>query len=460
MNLHKFTNLIRSRKNLAVGLGLTLVIFAGAARLPGISQKHKSLHAQTSQIMTNNSQPIKPITIETTDKNGNPKTNLAISPDFQILALGSPDNTIQIRDTSTNKLIKTLSGHQGLVNLVQWSTDGKTLASASRDKTIKLWNVSTGQQIATISGYSGKAADLAWVWSRDSKTIAMLLSSRFANANLDNTIKLWDGKTGKLIKTLTGNKSKISTMSWNPHAQALAVWSQDGKIQLWNTNTGNLLQTLAEPGNSSYRVSWSHDGKAIALSPVSSSNTIKIWDATTGKLLQTLDHKFTSSVMSLTGFEWSPDSKKIASTSVTGTFIWDVSTGKKLQEFPGLYVASAVWSPDGKSIAMGGQEQNIKIWDVTTGKLLKTLYGHDSSVSNFDWSEDGKILFSVGMDSTIKIWDVATGKLLQTLFGHSGGIFSVSWNPKTNTLVTWGREIPIQISSINLWKIDLNNLVG
>lgn len=89
-------------------------------------------------------------------------------------------------------------------------------------------------------------------------------------------------------------------MSWNTNGQALTVWSQDGKIQLWNPNTGNLLQTLAESGDNSYHVSWSRDGKAIALSPVSSSNTIKIWDTTTGKLLQTLDHKFTSSVMSLT----------------------------------------------------------------------------------------------------------------------------------------------------------------
>ncbi len=444
MNLRKFTNLTRSCKNLTLGLGLTMLIITPACQVHGLSQQQKN-HTRTSQAMTTNSQQIKPVTIEYNDKNGNPKTNLAISRDYQTLALGSPDNTIQIRDTITNKLIKTLTGNNGLVNVVLWSPDGKILASASRDKTIKLWNVSTGKPIATISGYSGKAADLSWVWSPDSKTIAI--------THPDNTIKLWDVETGKLSKTLTGNNSKISMISWNPNGQALAVWSKDKKIQLWNTNTGKLLQTITEYHAKVQNLEniWSPDGKALALA---NPSIIKIWDVSTGKLIKTIDHGFGNSTATIINFVWSPDSKKLASTNIGGAIAWDINTGKRIKEIAEIYAASTVWSSDGKKLAVGGQEGKITIWDATTGKS-QILYGHGFFVTNFAWNPDGKILISVGMDNTIKIWDVVTGKRLKTLVGHDNGIIDIRWNPQTKILASTGQYD----NTIKLWNFDLNNLV-
>ncbi|NJL61559.1 MAG: hypothetical protein HC903_06680 [Methylacidiphilales bacterium] len=69
MNLRKFTNLIRSSKNPLVGLSLTMLIVTAAFQVHGVSQQQKN-YTRTSQAMTNNSQPIKPITIENTDKMG------------------------------------------------------------------------------------------------------------------------------------------------------------------------------------------------------------------------------------------------------------------------------------------------------------------------------------------------------------------------------------------------------
>ncbi|AFZ01823.1 WD40 repeat domain-containing protein [Calothrix sp. PCC 6303] len=444
MNLRKFTSLTRSSKNLTLGLSLMMLIITAACQVHGLSQQQKN-HTRTSQAMTTNSQQIKPVTIEYNDKNGNPKTNFAISRDYQTLALASPDNRIQIHDTITNKLIKTLSGHNGLVNLVSWSPDDKILASASADKTIKLWNVSTGKQITTISGYSGKAADLSWVWSPDSKTIAI--------AQPDNTIKLWDVGTAKLIKTLTGNKSKISMMSWNPRSQTLAVWSKDEKIQLWNISTGKLLQTITEYDAKVQRIEniWSPDGKALALA---NPSIVKIWDVSTGKLIKTIDHGFGTSTASITNFVWSPDSKKLVSTNIGGAIIWDINTGKRIREIFEIYAASTVWSHDGKKLAVGGQEGKITIWDMITGKS-QTLYGHGFFVTDFTWSPDGKILISVGMDNTIKIWDVTTGKRLKTLFGHDNGIVNIRWNPQTKILASRGQYD----NAIKIWNFDLNNLV-
>ena len=75
-----------------------------------------------------------------------------VSPNSNILASGSSDNTIKIWNTLTGQLIRTLTGH---TNYILWSldllNDGQTLVSGSWDQTIKLWNWSTGQLLNTFN---------------------------------------------------------------------------------------------------------------------------------------------------------------------------------------------------------------------------------------------------------------------------------------------------------------------
>ncbi|WP_414581625.1 CHAT domain-containing protein, partial [Scytonema sp. PCC 10023] len=92
-------------------------------------------------------------------------------------------------------------------------------------------------------------------------------------------------------------------------------------------------------------------------------------------------------------------------------------------------VSSVAFSPDGKTLASGSDDNTIKLWDVATGKISQTLTRHSSGVSSVAFSPDGKTLASGSDDNTIKLWDVATGKHSQTLTGHSSGVWSVAFSP-------------------------------
>ncbi|AFW93625.1 MULTISPECIES: trypsin-like peptidase domain-containing protein [Nostocales] len=71
------------------------------------------------------------------------------------------------------------------------------------------------------------------------------------------------------------------------------------------------------------------------------------------------------------------------------------------------YVYSVAISADGRTLASGSYDKNIKIWNLATGKLIRTLSGHSHAVLSVAISPDGRTLASGGGDKTIKIWRVS-----------------------------------------------------
>ena len=117
-------------------------------------------------------------------------------------------------------------------------------------------------------------------------------------------------------------------------------------------------------------------------------------------------------------------------------------------------VSSVTISADGKTLASGGDDNTIKIWDVGTGELKHTLEGHNSSVRSVTISADGKTLASGSDDSTIKIWDLGTGKLKHTLEDHNNWVLSVTISADGKTLASGGGD-----NTIKIWDFDLNSLI-
>ena len=91
--------------------------------------------------------------------------------------------------TTDPALVRIFSGHEGYINSVSISADGKRLASGSNDKTARLWDTETGKEIQRFVGHEELVSSVSL--SADGK--------RLASGSGDKTVRLWDTETGRLL---------------------------------------------------------------------------------------------------------------------------------------------------------------------------------------------------------------------------------------------------------------------
>lgn len=293
----------------------------------------------------------------------------------------------------------------------------------------------------TLQGHTGKIYDIAF-----SPNGKMLVSG-----SGDETVRLWNPMTGKLMQTYSGSwwsghTSLVHAVSYSPDGSTFASASWDKTIKLWDVQTGQRLQALSEYPHVSTSIAFSPDGKLIASG--GSSRRIKIWDVQTGQRLRLLlGH---SRLIHTIAF--SPDGQILASGSSDQTVrLWHVETGTVLQVLKGhtSSIVSVAFSPDGTILASGGWDQGIKLWQVQTGQPLHTLIEFADSPHLLCFSPDGKMLANSSSNHTIRVWDIATRKELYTLQGHSGWINSITYSPDGRVLATGSSD-----GTIKIWRCE------
>jgi RNA polymerase sigma factor (sigma-70 family) len=265
----------------------------------------------------------------------------AFSADGQFLALGN-SGTLHVWDARAGKEIKQWKGHdKGLVGLAL-SSDGKMLASRSRDRTIRLWEARTGKELHNIAdpvdagganpgGAFGAANfdsnDLSLLFAPDGAILAALPTGGPSGYYFpqrptpkDNTIRLWDVATGKMIRRFDENKSFMITSAYSPDGRTIATANSNNTISLWEVITGKeRLQFKTDTTRHIHALAFSADGKFLVGGGPDA--TVRFWDAVTGKeLAQRKGHQ--SGIVSIV---LSDDGKTLVSGSVdTTALVYDV----------------------------------------------------------------------------------------------------------------------------------------
>jgi sugar lactone lactonase YvrE len=176
--------------------------------------------------------------------------------------------------------------------------------------------------------------------------------------------------------------------------------------------------------------------------------TIRLFDSETGRELWNVRYHDRHPL----SLAFTPDGKSIATGGEEGTIaIWNVAGGKRRLTMTGHehMVYAVASSPDGRTLASGSNDQTAALWDLTTGERRHTLRGFHL-VNGVAFSPDGKTVATVGTyDKLIRLWETATGKE-RLRIPHDLGPLALAFTPDGRTLVT-GAQVN---NTAYLWDAD------
>lgn len=418
--------------------------------------------------------------VKTIKGHSTPVWGVAFSPNGQLIASSSTDKTIKLWRLD-GKLLQTLTGHQLPVWSVNFSPDSQMLASASVDRTVKLWTVD-GKLLKTLKGHEAPVWDVAFcsqgnllvsasgdrtakIWKTDGTLVKTFPSNDavmgvdckgqyIATGGKDNQVKVWN-IDGTFIRNLKQHDSAIRDIAMSSDGLMIVSGSYDRTVKLWQRNQ-YLLKPLYDHQDTIWDIATSRDGKLIAT--VSEDNTLKLWRGD-GRLWQTLQQP-------QSGFRavvFSPDSRLMVTGSNNYMVqLWDLGVGvtlpsgnrdrspiKLLRTFTGHQggIFAVAIAPDGKTIASGGDDRTIKIWNLK-GKLLHSINAHNERIWKLAFSPDGQLLASASEDGKVKLWK-PDGKAVKTLIVHDGAVWGVAFSPQENLIASVSQNDTIKLANLD-----------
>jgi WD40 repeat protein len=286
----------------------------------------------------------------------------------------------------TGQLRLWLNAHTQPITDIAFSPDGQILASSSPDGSIKLWRVRDGALLHVLAGTDVAAGYVAF--SPDG-TILM-------TSNGTSLTQIWQVHDGSLQQTIG-----VAGVLFSPDGASLASYGQGNAIKLWRLSDGTLIETFTMPGYNVNSVAFSSDGQTLA---GSSFETIQLWSMRDGTLFRTIKpptqiHSLALSqagtLLALGSYDGVIQILRLPGDPEQLTF-----------QAHDVAVNSMAFSPDGQLFASGGGDGIIKLWQAGDGKQLQEFPKQSAPVQRVVFSPDGRLLATADGSGAILIWRV------------------------------------------------------
>jgi WD40 repeat protein len=283
-----------------------------------------------------------------------------------------------------------------------------------------------------------------------------------------------DAATGKELRRCSGHQEDIHALAFSPDSRFLLTGSGyesylDNTVRLWDVDTCKLLRILGAETTLPSRVSFTGDGRSLAveagffdssvgLAGAVALGGVYLWDLTTGQQKPNL--KMTSSPRGLASF--SRDGKRLLTGARGKSFLFDTMNGQQLSPFEGF--PGAV-SPSGDRVVTVGKDLKITLWNAS-GEKIRELSGGptlpanqdpDESPSSFikvlSFTPDGEAVAAGTTRGGIFLWNVTTGEPVCEFHRgkNSGSIESMFFSQDGKSLVTRATDDPD--TSARLWDV-------
>ena len=277
----------------------------------------------------------------------------------------------------TPEEIVTLKGQEGdkvySVYLINFSPNGKFLALGRGDGQwrckIEVFEVESWSKIIDLKDEIPERCSIY------TPIVAFSPDGKFLSAGY----QILEVSSWQTVFKFEFNADKsIHSITFSPDGRFLASWGYDQTVDIWKVGSWQKVTRLIEKNLiKGHMVAWACS--LITFSP---------------------DNKFLASVV------W--DESWESSRGRDLVKVWEVGSWREVATLRGHagWVYSVAFSPDGKFLASGSDDNTVKVWEVGSWREVATLKGHEGSVNSVTFSPDGKFLASGSGDETVKVWEV------------------------------------------------------
>lgn len=347
----------------------------------------------------------------TPSENPRPILTLAFSPDGALLASGDGNGRVCTWDTDQrNHELSSLflRGHEPWGLEFEFAADSTTVAAGGwggRGNTVQIWDVDTAAPLTNFMIQAGIAN--VYAFSSDGKTLASAGDGMRGNEHI---VWLWNLPTGTERVVLKRHTQEVTALAFSPNSEVLASGSAALTIRLWDADTGGLLGVLKGSEKATSALVFSPDGKLLA--SADRNEALHLWDIRKRRKLATFtNHGETRREHwnKKIALAFSPNSELLASGDDEGrVYFWDVQTRNLLGHASGLpdySIEVMAFSSDSAVLVTGDGTGILSITDVGTRLVRSTIKAHRYGVHDLEFSPDGHTLASGGGDGTILLWD-------------------------------------------------------